>query len=166
MSEELKQLAKDIADIKAALGAGALAFATALGVKVQAAGSTGGTGGGVASDSDLDGQYGDPEVRRDPSEKYWTGDSYTGRKLSECPADYLDAYAKYKDACAWGNDKDGSEKKKKYAEYDRRDAARARGWAARIRGGWKPKAGIGPVGVNTIRDEDYDDGFGDVEIPF
>lgn len=167
MSDDaLERIAKDVAAIKAALAAGAAAFASALGVPVQSAGG-GSRGGAVASEAELDGQYGDPEVRRDPSSKYWPGQSYAGRRLSECPADYLDAYAKYKDACAWANDKDGGEKKKKYAEYDRRDAARARGWAARLRAGWKPKTTTG--GGRPLTDDDYDDGgFGgdSDEIPF
>lgn len=172
MSDEaLKQIAKDVAAIKAALGAGAAAFAAALGVQVSSGGGAGPKGGEVASDADLDSSYGDPEIRRDPTAKYWSGPSYAGLHLSACPPDYLDAFAKYKDACAWGNEKDGSDKKKKYAEYDRRDAARARGWAARMRAGWKPKSNGGDgggFGGKPVTDEDYDDGFGgaDDDIPF
>jgi hypothetical protein len=89
----------------------------------------------VAGDADLDGKYGDEEIRRDPSAKYWPGESYANRRMSECPADYLLAYAKYKDACAFMNAKEGKEEKAKYVGYDRKSAARARGWAARIRDG-------------------------------
>lgn len=161
MSDDaLQQIAKDVAAIKSALAAGALAFAAALGATVPASGAGGSKGGEVASDADLDGQYGDPEVRRDPSDRYWRGASYAGVALSACPPDYLDAFAKYKDSCAFMSEKEGSEKKKKYAEYDRRDAARARGWAARLRSGWRPKGAAPPV-----TDEDYDDG-GDDGIPF
>lgn len=170
MSDDaLERIAKDVAAIKVALAAGAVAFASALGVQVQSTGASGTQGGSVASEAELDGQYGDPEVRRDPSSKYWSGQSFVGCHLSGCPADYLDAFAKYKDACAWANDKDGSDKKKKYAEYDRRDAARARGWAARVRAGWKPKrTANGASGGRPLTDDDYDDGGfgGDDEIPF
>ena len=87
----------------------------------------------VASDDDLNSQYGDPDVRRDPSQKYWQGESYVGMRFGQCPPDYLDAMAKYKDACAFMNEKSGDEAKAKYIAYDRRDAARARGWAKRLR---------------------------------
>jgi hypothetical protein len=172
MSEEaLKQIAKDIAAIKSALAAGAAAVAAALGAPVQSSNGGGSKDGAVASDRELDGQYGDPEVRRDPSEKYWSGMSYAGKRLSECPPDYLDAFAKYRDSCAYNSEKDGSEAKKKYARYDRLDAARARGWAARLRSGWKPKTGGGGVSQKPLTDEDYgDSGFDDPgydpDIPF
>ena len=35
--------------------------------------SAGKAEGAVADDFDLDGQYGDPEIRNDPSQKYWQG---------------------------------------------------------------------------------------------
>lgn len=92
-------------------------------------------GAAVADDADLDSKYGDPPVKRDPSAKYWTGASMVGRTLSECPPDYLDAFARYKDACAYANEKEGDPDKAKYVGYDRKDAARARGWAARMRSG-------------------------------
>lgn len=83
--------------------------------------------------ADIDGQYGDPEIRKDPSPKHWTGASYKGRKMSQCPPEYLDAFAKYKDACAYMNEKEGDPDKAKYVTYDRRDAKRARAWAERLR---------------------------------
>lgn len=167
MSEEvLQRIAKDIADIKAALAAGAVAFAAALGATVPSSSSGGGSGAGrVANDQELDSQYGDPVVRKDPTARYWTGASYGGCQLSECPPDYLDAFAKYKDACAYVNEKEGKAEKQKYVEYDRRDAARARGWAARLRGGgWKPKTGGGKG--PPVSDEDYDDAGGGDDTPF
>jgi hypothetical protein len=85
--------------------------------------------------ADIDSQYGDPEVRKDPTPKYWTGESCVGKKLSQCPADYLDAFAKYKDACAFMSEKEATPDKLKYAGYDRRDAKRARAWADRVRAG-------------------------------
>ncbi len=158
MSDEaLKQIAKDVAAIKAALAAGAVAFAAALGVKVTASGGAG--GGDIANDQELDSAYGDPVVRKDPNK--WREESYVGAKYSECTPDYLDAMAKYKDACAYANEKEGNPAKAKYIAYDRRDAARARGWAMRLRSGWKPSSG----GAAPVSDEDYDDGA-DSDIPF
>lgn len=95
------------------------------------------TAGEVADDFDLDGKYGDEDIRKDPSKKYWTGDSFVGRKMSECTAEFLDAFAKYKDACAYMNEKSGDVEKAKYIGYDRKSARRARGWAKRLRDGFK-----------------------------
>lgn len=92
-----------------------------------------GNGPSVASDADLDGQYGNEPYRFDPKEKYWEGDSFIGCRPSECSVDYLDAQAKYLDACAFMARKNGDDKK---AGYKEKDAARARGWAKRLRGGW------------------------------
>lgn len=93
----------------------------------------------VASDEELDAQYGDPEIRRDP--KKWDGESHKGDHMSACPPAYLDALASYLD---WGAEKDEetaattsdeaeAAKKRKYAKYGRKDAALARGWARRLR---------------------------------
>jgi hypothetical protein len=92
-------------------------------------------GAAVAPASDLDSQYGDPEVRNDPRD--WSGPSMKGRKLSECPADYLDMWAEMKDYFAG---KERSENKMTSKgnpawEFSLKDAARARGWSARIRAG-------------------------------
>ena len=103
---------------------------------------------GVASDADLDGQYGNPEVKKDPP-RNWSGASFVGSRFSECPPEYLDALASFFDwkagkdeeqAKAAGDDEDTAKAKAKYARYARTDAARARGWAARLRAGWKPPA--------------------------
>ena len=84
-------------------------------------------GDAVASDVDLDGTHGDPDVKKDP--KRWDGPSQAPCRMSECPPEYLDVLA---DFLKWKADHP-REGKEKYAEYDRRDAARARGWAARKR---------------------------------
>lgn len=119
-----------------------------------------GGGADAADDSELDSKFGDPSVKKDPTDQFWRGASFVNKRLSECPAEYLDAFAKYKDLCAKLKEKDGSEAKKKYAAYDRADAARARGWARRIRGGWtsppvapKPAFALsgGPFGAVTSR---------------
>lgn len=84
-----------------------------------------------ATEADLDSQHGDPKIKYDP--KRWAGESYKGKNFSEAPADYLDLLAEAFEYFAKKNAKAGEEKK---ADYDRRDAARAKGWAARIRAGW------------------------------
>ena len=106
----------------------------------------GATAPGIASDADLDGQYGDEEVKKNP--KRWTGESFIGRRMSECSPEFLDSLAGHfdykaeRDAedAANAEDEETANAKKKYAGYSRRSAARARGWAARLRAGWKPPA--------------------------
>lgn len=111
----------------------------------------------VASDADLDGQYGDPEIRRDPPK--WKGPSYVGRTYSACPADYLRDLAGFLD---WGAGKDEEtgytdSKGRATAPYKRKDASRARGWAARVEQG-----GSGPSQPTLPRtQEDHDD-----DLPF
>lgn len=102
----------------------------------------------AASDADLDGQWGNPEVKKNPPR--WQGDSCVGRRLSECPPEFLDELAAFSDWKAgkdeekakqhdeYEGEEDEAAKKRKYAGYARKDAARARGWAARLRAGWKP----------------------------
>lgn len=90
----------------------------------------------VATDADLDGKYGNPEIKtKDPRD--WTGDSMKGRKFSECPADYLDLVASRLDYFAEQAEQEGklTNAGKPVAPYNRADAARARGWAWRIRQG-------------------------------
>jgi len=89
--------------------------------------------------ADIDGPYGDPDIRKDPSPKHWSGASHAGKKMSQCPADYLNAFAKWKDACVYMKTKELDKLTEpqaiadttKYAGYDRKDAARARAWAAK-----------------------------------
>lgn len=91
--------------------------------------------GDVAPDSDLDGKYGDPEIKaKDPRD--WTGPTMKGRRFSECPPDYLDLLAQRFDYFADQAEAEGKTYNgKPVAPYNRKDAARARGWAARIRAG-------------------------------
>lgn len=89
----------------------------------------------VATDRDLDGNYGNPVVKFDPRD--WTGASCKGLKFSDCPAPFLDLLAETFDYFA-GQAEAKNEKTnsgKSVADYKRQDAARARGWAARIRSG-------------------------------
>lgn len=87
----------------------------------------------IADDRDLDSQYGDPEVRRDP--KDWTGASCVGLRYSQCPPEFLDMLAGLLD---WQSRKSAEKNEmtangKPRADYLARDAARARGHAARLR---------------------------------
>ena len=156
--ELLRRIAKDVADIKAALGASAGAAASALGVQTGGTSGGNGAGGGVASDRELDGERGDPQIRKDPPR--WPGESFAGCHYSETTPEYLDEIAGFNDWRADQDDKAGAKdargRPKSY--WARNDARLARGWAARLRKGWKPKAAADAA----ARDEDYDDGgFGD-----
>lgn len=96
----------------------------------------------VADDSDLDSQWGNPTVHKDPT--LWIrggGASYVGRKYSECPSDYLLALAAFFDWQAGKDEATGDPEKLKYAGYKRRDSSRARGWAKRNAG----KAAVAPA---------------------
>lgn len=112
----------------------------------------------AAQPADIDGKFGDPDIRKDPSVKYWSGESYQGKKMSQCPPDYLEAFAKYKDACAHMNEREGNPEKAKYVGYDRRDAKRARAWAERLRR--SPPKATGFASAAVAYDENGD------EIPF
>lgn len=101
--------------------------------------SSGSGGGLVADDHELDSQYGDPVVKKDPPR--WSGDSFAGCKMSECPSDYLSTLADFYD---WQGDKDDQSGKtwtstkpgsrtRPASDFKRKDAARARGWANRNR---------------------------------
>lgn len=103
--------------------------------------------GTVAPDHVLDGQYGDPLVKKkDP--KDWTGGSMKDHKFSECPAEYLEMLAEREDyfhglnqeKLADESDPDEQKKLRESMKYNQRDASRARGWAARKRAGWQPPA--------------------------
>ncbi|MFO0603260.1 MAG: hypothetical protein U0324_08805 [Polyangiales bacterium] len=95
-------------------------------------------GGGQEIDADIDGPRGDPEVRFVP--KRWSGQDYKGQKFSSCEPEFLDMLA---DAYEWfaqrddesnAVDKNGTPK----SRWSRLDAARARAWSARLRGGAAP----------------------------
>ena len=92
----------------------------------------------VAPDADLDGPYGNPSVKFNPRD--WTGESCKGLTFSECPAEFLDMLAETFDYFALKAEENNETTPagKLVAPYKRKDAARARGWAARIRAGYKP----------------------------
>lgn len=91
---------------------------------------------GTASEADLDGKYGNEKIKFDPRD--WTGDSFKGKLMSEAQPGYLDLLASAYDFFAEKNDrtKEVTDKGVAKSTYDRRTAARARGWAARLREGW------------------------------
>jgi hypothetical protein len=89
--------------------------------------------GAVASDADLDGEHGDPLVRKDPPR--WTGESYAEKHYSECSSAFLLCLAGFLDWCGENDATSDNEKYRKNARYKRLDAARARGWAKRNEGG-------------------------------
>lgn len=107
-----------------------------------------GKGGEVASARDLDSQWGNPTVK-DP--KRWTGPTYSGKRMSECPPEYLEELADFKDWQADKREDEGPDGIKK-AGYCRKDAARARGWAERLRQGFQAPAAQPP----GPRDDDVD----------
>lgn len=118
-------------------------------VQLQAKGS----GLTIASDKDLDGKYGNPVVKFKPRD--WTGPSYVGKRFSECPAELLDMLAETFDYFAkQAEDKDERYNGKPVAPYKRADAARARGWALRVRSG---KVQAAPVedGNDDFPSEDW-----------
>jgi hypothetical protein len=98
----------------------------------------------VADNADLDSKYGDPVVKFNPRD--WNGESCKGRKFSECPAAFLDLVASTLDY--FGDQAEAknemTENGKPVATFKRKDAARARGWAKRIRAGFKPSKPANP----------------------
>ena len=80
-------------------------------------------------EDDLDGKYGNPKVKF--MAKNWKGQDLTGWHFSDCPPEYLDMHAKMLDYFAKKDSQDPV--KAKDAIWRAKDAARARGWAERIR---------------------------------
>jgi hypothetical protein len=87
----------------------------------------------IASDRDLDGQYGNPTIKKDPAR--WKGDSFVGYRYSETTPEYLEEVASFNDWRASKDDEakavDSKNRPKSY--WARKDAALARGWAKRLR---------------------------------
>jgi hypothetical protein len=108
-----------------------LRMVTELRARVDALESASGL---YVSDEDLDDpRYGDPTIKFTP--RKYRGPDCKGKQFSKADPAFLDAYA---DALAWMADHPQPEKEK-YAAYNRRDAARARSWAKRLRTGWQPE---------------------------
>ena len=156
MNEQLDRIERQLAAIAAHLGIGAKPAAGAF--RAAAA---------VATDSDLDGQYGNPEIRRDP--KDWKGPSFVGKYFSDCPPDYLEMIASLNDWRAKKDDEAGAagevngKGKPKDGHFARLDAARARGWAARARSAPRPKAPPRPAAEDPFG---YGPGPADENLPF
>lgn len=126
----------------------------------------------VATSYQLDAQWGDPVVRENP--RTWTGRSMVGNKFSECPPEYLDQLALRFD---WLAKRDREEnhvdaKGRPRAPMRDKDAALARGWAARIRAGWSKmrqgqKDGLREIERDMAEVENPKEEFVDEEdIPF
>lgn len=114
-------------------------------------------GASFAQPVDLDSEYGNPVMKKDPPR--WKGESYVGKTLSQCPPDYLENLAGFREWQAEKNEADPA--KAKYAGNDRKDAARARGWAARLRAS-RPAA----VHASPPTNGQQADPLGTEELPF
>ena len=116
----------------------------------------------IANEKDLDSKYGNPKVHFAPRD--WPGEFTKGRQMSEYEPDFLDMLAEqmeyFADRDSESDAIDEYTKKpvKERAKYKRMDAARARGWAKRLRSGWKPPES--DFGKDTDADAD-DDAFAD-----
>jgi hypothetical protein len=110
----------------------------------------------VASDTDLDGHYGNPIVKaKHPHD--WTGEPMNGKRFSECPAEYLELVADRLDYFAGQSEATGelASNGKPVAGYKRLDAARARGWAKRVREGKTARAkAAAPAGWTEPADDE------------
>lgn len=94
------------------------------------------------ADRELDSAKGDPRAKFSP--KRWRGRDFKGQPMSACAPDFLDAYAEALQYSA-EHPKEGKEQ---FAAFDRKDAARARSWARRMRAGWKaPELDLGGGGA-------------------
>lgn len=125
--EVLKQILAEVRGIRAKLDHQAPAPAAAKPLP------SGAPSPAVAPDTDLDGRYGDPVVNFVPRD--WEGENYKGSKFSQCDPEFLDLLAKALDWFAEKAERENAmtQSGKPVARYKRADAARARGWAARIR---------------------------------
>jgi len=164
--KEMQSVRKTVEALAKHLNVGGVANGSSAGQNGSSSGSN--SRGQVASDSDLDGQHGDPTLRFGLKEKYWSGQDFAGYRLSETSAEFLDAYAKYMDNYGGALENDPDEKKRKTARYKFLDAARARGWAKRLRAGWQPQA-VSQTHSNGSSGTSGTDDFGygsDDEVPF
>lgn len=114
-----------------------------------------GGGGEIADDADLDSQWGNPTVRKDPPR--WTGQSCAGMNYSDCPADFLETLAGFLMWQAGKSDEknETTPQGKPRSMYLRKDAARARGWARRNGGqAQQRRPAPRPAPVEDIPDDD------------
>jgi hypothetical protein len=131
----LQRIAGSLERIETLLSQGAPAGGRAAPAGRPASASSGPLEGEIATDEDLDGKYGDPDIRRDPPR--WSGESYAGKRYSESSPEFLECIAGFLDWAAGQaeskNELTGGGQPR--APFLRRDAARARGWRARLLGG-------------------------------
>jgi len=129
----------------------------------MAGGGGGGGGGGaeIADDNDLDSQWGNPVVRKNP--KDWTGESCEGLKYSDCPPAFLEMLAGLLDWQARKSDEKNelTANGKPRSSFLKKDAARARGWARR-----NGSKGQRPVGRPAPRPAPMEDPIPDDDVPF
>jgi hypothetical protein len=111
----------------------------------------------IASDADLDHKFGDPQILTPPRD--WTGPFTPGQTMSQSDPDLLELVAERCDYFAQKNDRERAvtDKGVPKSKYDRAKAAKARGWAARLRKGHKPAA---PPPMDETPD------WGDGDAPF
>ncbi len=118
----------------------------------------------IADDRDLDGPYGNPEIKRDPPR--WTGTSFAGARFSDATPDYLESLAGFFEWKARESDKKNelANNGKPRSQYLRKDAARARGWRKRILEGRGQPGAARPAAARpkpATSDESLD-----LEMPF
>lgn len=95
----------------------------------------------VADAADLDSGFGDPEIKMSIPAFRWPGEQHKGKRMSQTgDAAYLLALATQLEWSASKDDADGkvwtstkTGEVKPAGDFNRRDAARARGWAQRIK---------------------------------
>jgi hypothetical protein len=107
----------------------------------------------IADDADLDSQWGNPEIRKDPPR--WTGASFVGARYSDTTPEYLENLASFLDWKARESDKKNelANNGKPRSAYLRKDAARARGWRKRLlerKNGGRPAARPRPAPVEEV----------------
>ena len=111
----------------------------------------------VADDALLEEKGGDPQSKI--AMRKWVGKDYKGKRFSECSPEYLDKLA---DTLMWmaHNPREGVADALKFARFNALDAGRARGWAKRLRAGWKPP--VDEYAQPEVSTEDHfaDDGPG------
>lgn len=114
----------------------------------------------IADDADLDSQWGNPQVRKNPPR--WQGQDCTGLHYADCPPEFLDTLAGFLDWQAGKADEKNemANNGKPRSTYLRKDAARCRGWAARIRA--KATAHRRPVNAGVSQRGSMNDEDGDV----
>jgi hypothetical protein len=132
----------------------------------------------VASPSELRGKFADRTVKKDPPR--WEGESYVGRKWSECPPEYLEDLAGFnewkvaKDRALPEAEQAKNDKGVPWWTYNEKDARLQRAWAIRNRElqGGRPAPGaklpdrVGPTQAEDDASEPGNNDDGDSDIPF